>query len=135
MLQVIQEYLLAHAAALRDGNLVGLGVLLARDVLIVFSIASVAVVLERIYSLPTIARIEERDYPPFPDAVRDREIGAVRGGPPGRVGGPGTRAQGPGVEGGREVAEGHGLGPRRPGVGGHGGAVPRSPTPEPREQA
>ena len=78
MLQVIQEYLLAHGKALSEGNMVGLGVLIARDFLIVFSIASVAVIIERAYSLRKIARVEEEDYRALRDAMRKREIEVVR---------------------------------------------------------
>lgn len=78
MLQVIQAYLEAHATMLREGNMVGLGVLLARDFLIIFSVASVAVVIERTYSLRKIARIEERDYRALRESMRKREIEAVR---------------------------------------------------------
>jgi len=77
-MQAIQEFLLAHITTLRTGNLVGFGVLVARDFLIVFSILSVAVIIERIYSFRKIARIEERDYRALREALRKREIEAVR---------------------------------------------------------
>ena len=78
MLQTIQAYLLAHVTTLREGNLVAFGVLAARDVLIIFSIAAVAVAIERVISLRKIARIEERDYRALRDSMKKREIEAVR---------------------------------------------------------
>jgi biopolymer transport protein ExbB len=63
---------------LRDGNLVGFGVLVARDFLILFSIASIAVVIERVLSLRKVARVEENDYRALRDAMRKRQIEAVR---------------------------------------------------------
>lgn len=78
MLQVVQEYLMAHITTLRDGNMVGFGVLAARDFLIIFSIASVAVVIERIISLRKIARLEDRDYRALRDSMKKREIETVR---------------------------------------------------------
>jgi len=78
MLQVVQEFLMAHITTLRVGNLVGFGVLVARDFLIIFSVASVAVIIERAISLRKIASMEERDYRLLRDAMRKREIEAVR---------------------------------------------------------
>ncbi len=78
MLQTIQEYLLAHISTLRDGNLVAFGVLVARDVLLVFSVASVAVVIERFLHLRKMSRVEESDYRALRDSLRKREIEAVR---------------------------------------------------------
>jgi len=77
-MQEILKFLAAHVTTLREGNLVGFGVLVARDFLIVFSILSVAVIIERIYSFRKIARVEERDYRALRDAMRKREIEAVR---------------------------------------------------------
>jgi biopolymer transport protein ExbB len=78
MIPAIQEYLIAHMTTLREGNLVGLGVLVARDFLILFSIASIAVVIERVLSLRKIGRVEENDYRALREAMRKREIEAVR---------------------------------------------------------
>ncbi len=78
MIEAVQEFLVAHVTTLRAGNLVGFGVLIARDFLIIFSIASVAVIIERAISLSKIGKLEERDYRALRDAMRKREIEAVR---------------------------------------------------------
>jgi len=51
-----------HVHAMRSSDLVTMGVLFAKDVLIVFSIVSVGVIIERIASLRRARRIEEEEY-------------------------------------------------------------------------
>jgi biopolymer transport protein ExbB len=58
----ISHHIAAHAAALRAGDLVQLGVLIAADVLIAFSLASVAVMIERALNLSRARRAEETEY-------------------------------------------------------------------------
>jgi biopolymer transport protein ExbB/TolQ len=52
----MNEWILAH------GGLVGLGVLLAKYTLILFSIVSVAVMFERIWTLRNVRHVEASDF-------------------------------------------------------------------------
>lgn len=58
----ISHHLADHVTALQKGDLVKLGVLFSADVLIVFSIASLAVIIERALGLSKARRIEESEY-------------------------------------------------------------------------
>ncbi|MEO6909056.1 MAG: MotA/TolQ/ExbB proton channel family protein [Abditibacteriaceae bacterium] len=78
MFQVIQEYFASHLTALRSGDLILLGILLAKDVLIVFSVAAVAIIIERILSLKKTARLEESGYCELRAAMKKRQVNAVR---------------------------------------------------------
>jgi biopolymer transport protein ExbB/TolQ len=80
MFQAIQTHLAAHVAALSTGNLTLLGVLLAKDVLILFSIAAVAIIIERVLRLRQTARLEESDFRALRAALRKRQVDAVRAG-------------------------------------------------------
>jgi len=74
----ITHHLGAHLTALQAGDLVKLGVLLSADVLIVFSIASVAVVIERALALSRARRIEENEYAALRDLWRRESNEMVR---------------------------------------------------------
>ena len=52
----------AHAAAINKSDLVGLGVLISKDALIIFSIVSVGVIIERLINLRRMRRIEDSEY-------------------------------------------------------------------------
>ncbi len=78
MLQSIQAHFAAHLTALSQGDLTMLGVLLAKDVLIIFSIAAVAIIIERVLGLKKAARVEESDYRALRAAMKKRQIDAVR---------------------------------------------------------
>lgn len=56
------NHLSAHATALQNGDLVRLGVLIAADVLILFSIASLSIVIERALGLSRARKLEESEY-------------------------------------------------------------------------
>jgi biopolymer transport protein ExbB len=58
----IAHHLSAHATALRAGDMVQLGVLLSADILIIFSLASIAVMIERALNLSRANRVEESEY-------------------------------------------------------------------------
>lgn len=59
----MSEWILTH------GGLVGLGVLLAKYTLVAFSIASVAVMIERVLALRRTARLEESEFLPIRAAL------------------------------------------------------------------
>jgi len=61
------------------GGLAGLGVLAARYVLIVFSMASLAVVVERVLALRRVQMAEERDFPLIREALSSRDLARLRG--------------------------------------------------------
>jgi biopolymer transport protein ExbB len=56
------EYFMAHAEAMRVGDLTTIGVLFAKDVLMLFSIVSVGVIIERIVNLRRMRHVEESEY-------------------------------------------------------------------------
>lgn len=58
----ITTHLNAHAEALRSGEIAALGVLLSVDILIIFSIISVAVMFDRAAHLRRARRVEEDGY-------------------------------------------------------------------------
>jgi biopolymer transport protein ExbB len=74
----IASYLALHAQALSEGNFIAVGVLLAKDVLMMFSIVSIAVIIERSVSLRRIRRIEEQDYRSLREALWKKEHDTVR---------------------------------------------------------
>lgn len=55
----MSEWILSH------GGLVGLGVLLTKYTLIVFSVVSVAVIIERVLALRRFVRLEASEFPPI----------------------------------------------------------------------
>lgn len=61
------------------GGLAGLGVALARYVLIGFSMASLAVVVERLWVLRRLRLAEERDFPLIREALSSRDWTRLRG--------------------------------------------------------
>lgn len=61
-----------------NGGMVGLGVLAARYVLIIFSILSAGVMVERALTLKRVRAAEARDYRALRDAVRARQLETVR---------------------------------------------------------
>jgi len=64
------NHLSAHATALQNGDLVRLGVLIAADVLIVFSVASLSIVIERALGLSRARKLEESEYAVLRDGWR-----------------------------------------------------------------
>lgn len=60
--------------------LAGPGILLAQCILGLFSIISVAVIVERAINLSRVRRIEQRDYLSLKDALLRRQMDAVRAG-------------------------------------------------------
>lgn len=68
----------AHVTALQTSDLVKLGVLFSADVLIVFSIASLAVIIERSLILRRVARVEESEYAALRDLWRRESNEMVR---------------------------------------------------------
>jgi biopolymer transport protein ExbB len=74
----IAHHLAAHSDAFRDGNLVQLGVLLAADILILFSLASVGVMIERAINLSRAGRAEESEYLALRDTLRREGVGEAR---------------------------------------------------------
>jgi biopolymer transport protein ExbB len=74
----IASYLALHAQALREGNFIELGVVLAKDVLICFSIASIAVIVERSITLRRVKQTEDRDYRSLREALWKKQSDAVR---------------------------------------------------------
>lgn len=56
------NHLSAHAAALQSGDLVRLGVLIAADVLVLFSIASLSITIERALGLSRARKLEESEF-------------------------------------------------------------------------
>ena len=62
------EWIVAH------GGLVGLGILLAKGVLALFSVASVAVMFERAYNLRRVRLLEEAEYAALRDALNKGRI-------------------------------------------------------------
>ncbi len=64
------NHLSAHATALQNGDLVRLGVLIAADVLIIFSITSLSIVIERALGLSRARKLEESEYALLRDAWR-----------------------------------------------------------------
>lgn len=63
-----------HVEAIREGDLVALGVAFAMDVLLVFSIVSIGVIIERVINLRRMRRIEEAEYSELRDLL-NREQG------------------------------------------------------------
>lgn len=57
-----------------QGGLVGLGVLLAKYALILFSILSLAVIVERIFILRRLERAEANDFPLLREALTRRQL-------------------------------------------------------------
>ncbi len=64
-------HLAAHATALQNGDLVKLGVLVTTDVLLLFSLSSIAVIVERAVNLRAIRQIEAREYDALRNLARD----------------------------------------------------------------
>ncbi len=59
-----------HATALQNGDLVRLGVLIAADVLIIFSITSLSIVIERALGLSRARKLEDSEYAVLRDGLR-----------------------------------------------------------------
>ena len=74
----LPAYLSQHWHALTGGNFTEIGVLLAKDVLIVYSILSVTVIIERALSLRRTAQQEETDYRALREAFIKKQSEAVR---------------------------------------------------------
>ena len=64
-------HLSAHATALQNGDLVKLGVLITTDVLLIFSLSSIAVIVERAVNLKAIRQLETREYATLRKLSRD----------------------------------------------------------------
>ncbi|MBV9471029.1 MAG: MotA/TolQ/ExbB proton channel family protein [Abitibacteriaceae bacterium] len=60
------------------GGLPGIGILLAKAVLVVFSIASVGVMIERAFALRRARLVEQRDYNALKQALMMRQMDTVR---------------------------------------------------------
>lgn len=60
------------------GGLVGLGVLLSKYALILFSVLSLAVIVERILVLRRLQRAEEADFPALREALARNQLDALR---------------------------------------------------------
>jgi len=60
------------------GGLAGLGVLLARYILVVFSMASLSVVVERLVVLRRLRLAEDRDFPLIREALSKRDLPRLR---------------------------------------------------------
>lgn len=100
----LSAYLTLHATAIGEGNFTELGVLLAKDVLIVFSILSFAVIIERAISLKKARAAEEADYKTLRSAFVRKEAAAVRAGVSGSTA-PSALALAAGLEHGSEDIE------------------------------
>lgn len=74
----IAHHFAEHVTALQRGDLVKLGVLFSADVLIVFSIASLAVIIERALGLSRARRLEENEYAALRDLWRRESNEMVR---------------------------------------------------------
>lgn len=64
------HHLSEHVTALRTSDLIKLGVLISADVLILFSIASLAIAIERLLGLARARRVEEAEFALLRDACR-----------------------------------------------------------------
>ena len=60
-----------------NGGLVGLGIAAARNILLLFSVASVAVMIERVWTLLRLKRLEMATYPDIRDALTRRDFAAL----------------------------------------------------------
>lgn len=65
------HHLTAHATALQNGDLVKLGVLITTDVLLIFSLSSIAVIVERAVNLRAIRQLEAREFAALRKLSRD----------------------------------------------------------------
>ncbi|MDF2441638.1 MAG: biopolymer transport protein TolQ [Abditibacteriota bacterium] len=74
----IAHHLTDHLTALQKGDLVKLGVLFSADVLILFSIISLAVIIERALGLSRARRLEESEYAALRDLWRRESNEMVR---------------------------------------------------------
>jgi biopolymer transport protein ExbB len=74
----IASYFALHASALSHGNFTEIGVLLAKDTLIVFSILSLAIIIERALNLRRLQRSEECDYRALREAFVRKQPEAIR---------------------------------------------------------
>lgn len=66
------DWIVAH------GGLVGLGILLAKYVLALFSVASVAVMFERAYNLRRVRRLEDAEYAKLRESLAKGQMDAFR---------------------------------------------------------
>ncbi|HEX8465178.1 MAG TPA: MotA/TolQ/ExbB proton channel family protein [Abditibacterium sp.] len=62
---------------LAQGGLVGLGIAAARNILLLFSVASVAVMIERLWTLTRLKSLENVTYPLIRDALARRDFEAL----------------------------------------------------------
>lgn len=66
----------AHTEAIQKGDMAGIGVVFAMDVLLVFSVMSVGVIIERIVNLRRMRQMEEAEYSTLRDLF-NREQGQL----------------------------------------------------------